>query len=468
MLLGLPNQPQAKLHGPEDGDLIMHILCLGLNHKTADLSLRERLAFSEEDLQAALRRLDIQRQRLYSEMVVLSTCNRVELYAVASLEEFDPLEKFISQAKGVPVAEFHGHLYRLSDVRAVEHLLQVASGLDSLVLGEPQILGQVTRALELSRTQDAAGLLLTHLFQSAIHAGKRVRTQTGISRNPASVPSVAANLAVERISNLDNASLVVLGAGEMAELVVEALHKRGANHILVVNRTLERALVLARRWAAETTTFEYLEDSLQKADILITSTSAPDTLIHPDSLRPVMQKRPERPLLIIDIAVPRDVDVAAKAIPGVILYDIDDLRQFLSQALAARQRELPDAQAILRQEKEEFLGFLNSLHLLPLIKDLRRHAEQIRQAELEKTLRKLPELSDAEKKRIEALTEALVNKLLHQPVSRLRAEAQLPCSNQYALVTRSLFGLEGAFLPGDEQPCQAFPDDCPLNVGLDG
>lgn len=460
-------QVRAIQQRPEYGVEAMHILCLGLNHKTADVSLREKLAFPDEALKAALAREGCGGQALFSELVILSTCNRVELYAVAQRDEFAPLETFLSETRRVPQAEFQGHIYRLSDAHAVEHLLRVAAGLDSLVLGEPQILGQVTHALELSRAQEMAGPVLSRLFQAAIHAGKRVHTETAISRNPASISSVAANLAVEHISDLAGAQIVILGAGEMAELLVETLHKRGAANILVVNRTLERARQLASRWAAQATTFEYLVESVQKADILITSTGAPHTLVFPDMVQSALAERTGGRLVVIDIAVPRNVDVEVGEIDGVKLYDIDDLHRFLSESLNARERELPGAQAILKQEQEEFLDYLNGLHLLPLIKDLRQQAEEIRQAELKKTLRKLPELSEEDKKRIEALTEALVNKLLHEPVTRLRAEAQHPCGSEYALVTRSLFGLDNGYIDHEKENCHVSGNPCPFSAGLE-
>lgn len=440
----------------------MHILCLGLNHQTTSLGLRERLVFSEDATRAALSRLGCGAGiGTLAETVILSTCNRIEIYAVSSRKSFSELEAFLLDARGIPVNDLHPHLYHHTDVEAVRHLLNVAAGLDSLVLGEPQILGQVTRALELARGLGASGPLLSRLFQAAIHAGKRARTETAISCNPASVSSLAASAAEKAIGNLKTASVVVLGAGEMAELTVEALRKRGVERIRVINRSLERAQGLASRWGAESTTFESLEKSLAEADILIASTGAPHTLVSTEMVRSAMAER-QRALVLIDIAVPRDIEAACGDVPGVRLYDMDSLNATLETSLAKRTAEVPQVEAILAEEVRKYLDFLDSLEMLPLITDLRQQAEQIRQAELEKTLRRLPDLTEAERARIEALTMSLVKKLLDNPTNRLRAEATCPHAPEYATVTRTLFGLKS-----DSGLCGFSGNECPISNALD-
>lgn len=421
----------------------MHILCLGLNHTTAPVHLREQIAFSEEQIRAALSRVSCGNLKTAGvEMVIISTCNRIEIYAASSRISFAELDAFFLDVRGVPANEIQPHLYRLANAEAVRHLMNVAGGLDSLVLGEPQILGQVTRALELARGVGAAGPLLTRLFQAAIYAGKRVRTETAISRNAASVSSLAAGLCERSVSDLRTAQVVILGAGEMAELAVEALRKRGAQRLLVINRTLEHAHALADRWQADADTFENLGAALVRADILISSTGAPHTIIHPQSVAAAMQQRLERALLLIDIAVPRDIDPDVAQIPNLRLYDIDNLNANLEQSLAERAAEVPLVEAILAEEEARFLDFLRSLDMLPLITDLRQQAESIRQAELEKTLRRLPDLTEAERARIDALTQALVKKLLESPTNHLRAEAASSRAPEIASLTRSLFNLQ--------------------------
>ena len=420
----------------------MHIIALGLNHTTTSVQLRERLAYGEDQIRVSLARLTCGRiASPLSEMVILSTCNRIEIYAVSNTTSYKVLETFLSETRNVPIDEIYPHLYHFQDVDAVQHLFEVAAGLDSLVVGEPQILGQVTKALELARGQSAAGPILNRLFQSAIHAGKRARTETAISRNPASVSSVAASKAEQVISYITEAQVVVLGAGEMAELAVEALRKRGANRILVVNRTLERAQSLVQRWDARATTFENIDSALVSADILISSTGAPHTLITREMVKVAMSKRSNHPLVLIDIAVPRDIDPDVTDIPQVSLYDMDNLNDQLESSIAERIAEVPQVKEIVEQEVLAFEEYLQSLKMVPIIADMRQQAESIRQSVLKKNLSKLPDLTDAERKRIEAMTQALVKKILDAPTNCLKAEAASPRASEYATLARSLFNL---------------------------
>src|SRR5215216_5108437 len=351
----------------------MHILVLGLNHNSAPVQLRERIHFSEDQIRAALARLACGNiASSLAETTILSTCNRIEIYSASNSPSFQELEVFLSETRGVSVDELHPHLYQLKDMDAVRHLYKVAAGLDSLVVGEPQILGQVTRALELSRGQNTAGPLLNRLFQSAIHAGKRARTETAISRNPASVSSLAASMAERVVHHISEAQLVILGAGEMAELAVEALRKRGASRILVVSRTLERAQSLVQRWNAQATTFENLPFALVQADVLISSTSAPHTLISADMVEEAMIARQNRPLVLVDIAVPRDIDPDVANLPDVRLYDVDKLNTQLEHSLAGRMAEVPQVKSILDEEVATFQQYMKSLEMIPIIADLRQ------------------------------------------------------------------------------------------------
>ncbi len=421
----------------------LHIHCLGLNHTTAPVSLRERLAFSEEAVgvfHASQVRDDGAGSAV--ETVILSTCNRVEIYSTSAHPDFHMLESCLSDSGGVPVSEMRPHLYHYADADAVHHLLNVAAGLDSVVLGEAQILGQVTRALQQARRLATCGPLLSRLFQTAIHAGKRARTETAIGRNPLSVSSLTASLCERAVSNLPAAQVVILGAGEMAELAVEALRKRGVEKILILNRTPKRVRELVKRRGAESAALEQLEHALVRADILIASTGAPHILIDAGMVAAAMARRPERPLILIDIAVPRDIDPEAADLPNVSLFDIDNLNAHLSQSLAGRSMEMPRVEAIVAEEQAVFTHFLASRHMLPLIVDLRQRAEAIRQTELQKTLRRLPDLSEAERARIDILTRALVKKVLGAPTRRLRAEATSANAHEYAALARALFDLE--------------------------
>ena len=434
----------------------MYILCLGLNHNTAPIKLREKLAFDENIVRIALARLACGHiATSLAELIILSTCNRVELYAASDQLAFTELESFLSDISDVPVDQFKPHLYLYKDMDAVRHLFEVAAGLDSLVIGEPQILGQVTRALELACGQNMAGSILNRLFQAAIHAGKRTRTETAISRNPASVSSLAASLSEHAVYKISKAQIVILGAGEMAELAVEALRKRGAQKILVVNRTLERARELARRWGAQAATFENLLAALHSADILVSSTGAPHTLISFQMVKEIMERRPDRPLVLIDIAVPRDIDPDVVNAPHVTLYDMDSLNARLEHSLAERLAEVPQVRKILEEELELFGEYWRSLDMLPLIAGIHQNAETIRQTELEKTLRRLPDLTEAEREHIEAMTMALVKKLLHAPTHRLREEASSPQASEYAAMARTLFNLSN----GRSHPAPTATDD---------
>ncbi|MEW6241932.1 MAG: glutamyl-tRNA reductase [Chloroflexota bacterium] len=431
----------------------MRIHCIGINHNTAPIQMREQLAIGEEEIRATLSSLaSATATSAFAELVILSTCNRTELYAVSSHLTFAELEIFLSETCGVPVDAFRPHVYQYADTEAARHLFEVAAGLDSLVIGEPQILGQIVRALELSRGQNMAGPVLNRLFQAAIHAGKRARTETGISRNPASVSSLAASLAERVVHPIAEAQVVVIGAGEMAELAVEALRKRGAQKILIVNRTLERAHTIADRWDAQITTFENLDSALASADILISSTGAPHTILSAEMVKHAMEARPQRPLVLIDIAVPRDIDPDAANIPHVKLFDIDRLNEQLEGALAERLAEAPKVKSILDEELVEFSEYMKSLEMLPLIADIRQQAESIRKEMLEKTLRRLPDLTESERARVEAMTQALVKQILHAPTNHLRAEAGSPHAPEYASLARALFNLN------DEHPTSIAAD----------
>ena len=420
----------------------MHIISVGLNHTSAPVPLRERLVFDEEQIRACLSCYFCDSaENPFTELVVISTCNRVELYAVSEQLAYAELESFLSDARGVTVEEIRPCLYRFEDMEAARHLFDVSAGLDSLVIGEPQILGQITRALELARGQDMAGSTLNRLFQAAIHAGKRARTETAIGRSPVSVSSLAASVAEKTLGQIKTSSVVVLGAGEMAAWTVEALRKRGVQKIRVVNRTLEHAHALANRWGAESATFESLSDSLREADVLISSTGAPHLVVSAPMVANVMRSRSERPLVLIDIAVPRDIDPEVGNLPHVKLFNIDGLSAQLEDSLVRRMEEVPKVRHILQEELLRFENYWKSLELLPLITDIYQQAEAVRTAELEKTLRRMPHLTEAERERIEALTQSLVKKLLDSPTRRLRAEATSQRAPDYVALARVLFNL---------------------------
>lgn len=419
----------------------MKIHCLGLSHHTASVSLRERMALSPQAA-AALIRSETASGNAISEAVLLSTCNRVEIYIVADQPSFAALESWLAQQCGLPIEAFAPACYRLLDEDALAHLLRVAAGLDSAVLGEPQILGQITEAYASARAQGTAGQVLSRLFQTAIHAGKRVRTETAISQNPASISSVAVALIAKTVPNLPAAEIIVLGAGEMAELAVEALRKRGAHRITVINRTLTRAQELAGRWQGKAAAFDALPGLLPDADVVIASTGAPHAILSAALIEQAMQARRRRPLVLMDIAIPRDVDPKAGQLPDVQLFDLDSLSAQLESSRARRAAEIPAVEAILAEEQAAFMEYLAMLDVLPIIAGLRQQADAIREAELDKTLRRLSDLSPETRQQLDLLTRSIVNKLLHTPTLRLRETAATPHAADYANLTRTLFGLD--------------------------
>jgi len=310
-----------------------------------------------------------------------------------------------------------------------------------MILGEPQILGQVAEASEAAIRHDAVGPVLSELFRAAIHAGKRARTETAISRNPASAGSVAVRLAEQVVGKLAGCRVSVVGAGEMGELVVEALRARGVRQIAVLNRTNRRAVELAERWGGQALSFDHLTQAIHTADIVIATTGAEHAVIGPEMVREAMVGRLDRPLILIDIAMPRDVHPDVREIPGAHLYNLDQLHAYLEGAVAERQNEVPRVEAIVTEEVAAFTEWLRGVDILPVIADLRVKAERIRQRELQRALRYLPDLDPQTHQHIVHLSESLVNKLLHEPTQHLRLEAGNGHATEYAQMVRHLFGL---------------------------
>ena len=423
----------------------MNILGLSISHHETPVEFREILSFSNEKLRSLLRACvpheGAFRLSGLAELSVLSTCNRFEAYAVSHSGRYEDLVGFLSNMTGVGESIFTSHAVQRENREAVTHLFRVSSGLDSMVLGETQILGQVTGAYDLSRECGSTGPILSALFRAAIHAGKRAHTETAISRNAGSVGSIAARLAVETIGDISNAHVVIIGAGEMAELAVEALRHRDAQHITVVNRTREKADMLAARWQARAFGFERVTEALRDADVVISSTGAPHVVLTRELIGELMGNRPSTPLILIDIAVPRDIDPEVKQVPNVHYYDIDSLEGMLSDSLAERQNAIPDVEAILEAEIDAFMEYLRSLDVVPVVTALRAKADEIRRAETEKALRHLAHLSDEDRARVEFLGRSVLDRFLHDPTLRLKAAASRGCGPEYAETIRYLFNL---------------------------
>jgi glutamyl-tRNA reductase len=419
----------------------VYIVVVGVDHNSAPIALRERLACSQRQIPQILQAV----RQVAQECVLLSTCNRIEIYAVCV--EVDEgraqLIRILSEVREIALAELEAHCYDFVDEQAVSHLYGVACGLHSLVPGEPQIQGQVAEALQIAQGGGYAGPITSALFRGALVAGKRARSETGISRNAASVSLVAVQLARQHFSNLNKACVLLVGSGKMSELAAHHLCDNGAQRLIIINRTPLHAIDLAGRFGAIHRSFAELTTSLVEADVVISSTTAPHALITYDMMQEVMQQRDGRSLLLIDIALPRDVDPAVMDLPGVHLYNLDDLEAGVSEGIHLRLQEVEQAQAIIAEEVGAFDRWLCSLSVVDTISDLRQYVDTLRQQELMRALQRLPStLTERESAAVEELTRRLVNKLLHIPMLRLKDAAADGQGHVYAEAIRYLFDLK--------------------------
>lgn len=413
----------------------MRLVLVGTSHRFAPVELRERMALGARQAAELAQRLAAEG----AEAVCLSTCNRTELYLVhpdAAVGERRGVAALVDLA-GLPEGELAPVLYRLSDEAAALHLFRVAAGLDSMVPGEGEILGQVRAAYEAGQ----AGPILGRLFRQALHAGKKVRAQTAIGESPASVSSAAGALAQQVFGELKGRRILVIGAGKVSELAARNLASRGAEICFVANRTLDRAEQLARRFGGEPLPLASVEGELESADVVVSSTSAPGFILRKEEVARAMRARKGRPLFLIDLAVPRDLDPAIHELPGCYLYDIDDLEAVVAESLAGRRREAAQAEAIVAEEAERFRAWQASLDVVPAIASLRALAEEIRARELAKAESRLGRLSESERRAVESVTAQIVNKLLHLPTVRMKEAAAAAGGAAYADAVRHLFDL---------------------------
>jgi glutamyl-tRNA reductase len=417
------------------------LVVIGLTHRTVPLDLLERMTVSESSLPKAL--ADVASRSHVREAVILSTCNRTEIYAVAEKFHgaYGDLRDFLSETAFLPPEAFSDHLYVQHDEQAVEHLFSVAAGLDSAVLGEAEILGQVRRALEAAQQEGAAGSQLNLLFRHAVEVGKRARTETGISRHVASVSSAAVAMAAEHLHGLDGRRVCVLGVGEMGEGMALALADAGVAEVAVVNRTHEHAVALAGRIGGRAVPLRDLAAALVAADLLLTSTGAATLLVEGADLEPVLAQRAGRPLLIVDIAVPRDVDPSVGDLEGVTLLDMEDLRAFAEVGVDERRNEVAAVQAIVRDEVDRYVDVATAREVAPLIGALRARAEELRLAELDRVFASDPSLDAEARAAIDAASRRAMAKLLHEPTVRLKDAAGSPRGERLAEALRELFEL---------------------------
>ena len=419
----------------------MSVVVVGLNHRTVPLDLLERMTVPASRLPKAL--ADLTSREHVTEAVVLSTCNRIEVYVFAEKFHgaYQDIRNFFAEASHVAPEEFSDYLTSLYDGDAARHLFSVASGLDSAVLGEHEILGQVRKSWETASTEGAVGPVLNPLFRHALEVGKRVRTETAISRNITSVSQAAVAMATERLGGLEGRQVLVVGAGEMGEGLARALHGGGVAGIRVANRTWDRAVEVAGRLGGEPVRLDDLPHHLVEVDMLLTSTGASAVILEHGDLASVVGERHGRELLVVDIAVPRDVDPAAGEIDGLTLLDMDDLREFAEVGIRERQREVTAVQVIVDAELDRYLDESTARSVAPLVASLRARGDLVRSGELQRLSARLGDLDDRQRDAVEALAAGIVGKLLHEPTVRMKDAAGTARGERLAEALRDLFDL---------------------------
>ena len=418
------------------------IVLIGLNHDSAPVEIREKLAYREVEVPDALMRL-AERDEI-EECLILSTCNRVEVL-VRSYDDraaAEAVKGFLARERRVAPEQLNGHLYVRQNEEAVRHLFEVASGLDSMILGEPQILGQIKQAYAVARKVGTTGPVLDHLVQQGFSAAKQVRTDTGIARNAVSVAFAAVELARKIFGELSGRSVLVIGAGEMAELATKHLVANGIEKIVVTSRNVARAADFARRFGGEPVEWEKAWKHLEEVDVVVAGTAAPGTVLNRQDVQKVVRARRSRPLFIIDIAVPRDVDPAINDLPNVYLYDIDDLQGIIEDNLGDRRRAAIEARRMVDVHVQSFQHWQRSLQVAPTIVALRENLLEVGRKEIERFQRKLGEMTPEQAQAVEELTRAVVQKILHAPIRHLKKLADRGDAEGYAALYRDIFGIE--------------------------
>jgi glutamyl-tRNA reductase len=417
----------------------MNFVVIGVNHRTAPVEVREQFAIPEARLPEAMKTLAAYPG--VEEAMIVSTCNRVEILA-RTAEGGAGLNGCLQQLYGFDPAPYREHLYEYRDTDAVKHVFRVASSLDSMVVGEPQILGQVKEAYATARAVGAVNSQLDALLTRAFAVAKRVRTETAIATSAVSVASVAVDLAKKIFGNLDGKSVYLVGAGKMCELAARHLLAHGAKQIYVSNRTYDRAVALARKFNGEALPFDQLYETVPRADIVISSTGAPHAIFRKEHGERFLRGRKNRPMFFIDIAVPRDVDPEMNKLDGIFVYDIDDLQQVVTSHVADRRVEAEHAEAIVQMEVEKFEARLHTLDVVPTIVSLQEHLETVRQAEIDRVRGRLGHMTPEQELAVEALTRGIINKIMHTPITTLKSAARE--SQEVTTVidlVRRLFGL---------------------------
>ncbi len=420
----------------------LHIIAVGLNYRTAPVEIREKFAFSDQDLPKAL--AELKETKSILECVIVATCNRTEIYAVVDRPQMCShyLTHFIERWFQVGKDQFQKHLYMYENEKAIEHLFRVTSGLDSMVIGETQILGQVRDAFLSSQNMKATGAYFNTLFKQSVTLAKKAHSETGISNNPVSISYAAVELGKRIFGTYMNKTVMIIGAGKMSELTVKHLYANGANKVIVVNRTFERAVELAEKFNGIPCTMDNMLEHLAEVDIIISSTGAPGYVLTKNDIQSYVQKRKSRPLFMMDIAVPRDLDPQISGLPNVFLYDIDDLENIVDKHLQERKKEAAKIETMIESEMGVFEQWTKTLGVSPVISALQTKASQIHEETMDNMLKKLPDLDEREIKVIRKLTKSIVNQVLRDPILRIKEMAGERHGDEALELFTKLFALE--------------------------
>jgi len=425
---------------------MMNLIAVGINHRTAPLEVREKLWMSEDEIRKAVANL---KERVFAECFIVSTCNRTELYGLfkggAEAEaqtpsDVDALKDFLVEFKSAGDAVKHEHLYHMISTNAVNHLFKVASGIDSMVIGDVQILSQIKDGFNIASEQKSTGTFLHRLLQSAYHVGKRTRSETTIAEGAVSVSYAAVELANKIFSDLSKKSALLIGAGETGELTAKHLVGRGIGELFVANRTKSKAETLVAALGGKAVDFDTILPMLSRVDIVVSSVTSDGYLLTKNDVQKALKERSHKPLFVIDLGVPRNIDPEINKMENVFLYDLDGISRIIDQNLQKRKAELPRVNEIILEELTEFSSWYNSLQVSPTIQDLRAHFEQVRQEEVEKNINRF---SPEDKELVELVTKRIVNKLLHLPTTNLKNgnEESEEEKHKKLHIVRSLFGL---------------------------
>ncbi|MCK5391817.1 MAG: glutamyl-tRNA reductase [Deltaproteobacteria bacterium] len=438
---------------------MLRTLVLGISHKTAPVEIRELFSFSQESLEGGVRQL-LEKDHI-EECAILSTCNRVEIYAVSENVELclESMKEFLSEFHDVPEETFSPHIYYSIGHMAVRHLFKVASSIDSMVVGEPQVLGQVKESYKIAAGQGTAGLILNRLFHTSFFVAKRIRTETGIGSHAVSISYVAVELAKRIFDDLSKRSVMLVGAGEMAEIAARHLIKAGISDLLIASRQFENAAALSEKLNGKAISYDEVFYHLKDVDIVITATGSQDFIIKPNHVKEALKLRNNNPMFLIDIAVPRDIDPRIEDISDIYLYDIDDLKNVSDENIKTRQDSSHKAEEIILEVERSFETWLSGLKAVPAIIDLKKRFEIIKDSELEKALAKLEGLSEADRYVIELMASRIIGKLLHNPLTNIKKESSTSLGALYVDSIKKLFNLEKELLIIEEEEDEASLQD---------